>query len=134
MITLALVGILLMLAQFTFYTRGIMTDITALKDSTAQLVAIVAQIPPVLAANATLNTKLIGLLEDVMDKVRSIGPSQADIDALNLSVTGALRDLGVDVAAVNATNAALQAEIDKVPVPPLVAPPLVGPPSSTSAA
>lgn len=90
-----------------------MADITDLKASVANLTNIMANVGPVLQANTDLGIQIVGTVERILALVGQTGPSQAEIDALSASVTAALAQLNDDISSVNATNAALQAEIAK---------------------
>lgn len=102
-------------------------DISSLRAQIAALTAVVGAFGPALAANNTLALAAITKLEEISAAIATLlagTPTQADIDGLNASISGALSELQTDAAEVATTNAAIQAELDKLSLPVVVPPPV----------
>ena len=98
--------------------RHIMSVLDDHKTALAALHDVVATIPPLLAASATLTTKVIATLEDMAARLATVTTDPAALLALTGDVNAMLMELRGDANAIAVQNVSLQAELDKVTAPP----------------
>ncbi len=92
-------------------------DLTNLSSNVTTLQAAVVALGPALTANADLATKTITALEAFAAQVATLPATQTAIDGLNASIASTLATLQAEATQVAATNAATQAELDKIITP-----------------
>lgn len=123
-----------LLLQILDNQRTIMTDIAGLQTEIANQStvianqsAVIAAFQPVLQSSMTLAAASVTKLDELFVAVQALGnqPNQADIDALTATaaasraqIQAASDQLNSDIAELNTTNAAVQAELDKINNPP----------------